>query len=102
MPYRSVDPAKGKVLKTFANHTDEQIESFLRTAHDTYGSAWSKGPIERRLGVLDRVADQVEARQEELARIAVQEMGKRTTSSSSNRSTSSSIGSGPGRSSAEP
>lgn len=77
MPYRSIDPTTGEVLRTFADHTNDEIERFVGAADDAYRSAWSKGPIERRLGVLDRLADAIDARQEELARIAVREMGKR-------------------------
>jgi succinate-semialdehyde dehydrogenase/glutarate-semialdehyde dehydrogenase len=81
MPYRSIDPTTGEVLKTFADHTDDEIKQLLGAAHNAYRSAWSQGPIERRLDVLDRLADTIEARQEDLARLAVREMGKRIAES---------------------
>jgi succinate-semialdehyde dehydrogenase/glutarate-semialdehyde dehydrogenase len=77
MPYKSANPATGEVVGTFANHTDDEIRSALSAAHSLFRSAWSKGRLEPRLGVLSRVADLMEERIEPLARILVQEMGKR-------------------------
>ena len=77
MAYKSVNPATGEVLATFANHTDAEIESRLAAAHVLYKSDWCKGPRAPRLQVLARLADVIEKRGEELARILVQEMGKR-------------------------
>ena len=77
MPYRSVNPATGEVITTFANHTDAELQSALSVAHSLYKSKWSKGPIQPRLEVLSRLADLLDCRTEELARILTQEMGKR-------------------------
>jgi succinate-semialdehyde dehydrogenase / glutarate-semialdehyde dehydrogenase len=77
LPYRSVNPATGEVITTFANHTDAELQSALSVAHSLYKSDWSKGPIQPRLDVLSRLADLLDCRIEELARILTQEMGKR-------------------------
>jgi succinate-semialdehyde dehydrogenase/glutarate-semialdehyde dehydrogenase len=77
MPYKSVNPATGEVVRTFANHTDAELQSALAVAHALYKSAWSKGAIQPRLKALARMADLMDERSEELARILVQEMGKR-------------------------
>jgi succinate-semialdehyde dehydrogenase / glutarate-semialdehyde dehydrogenase len=77
LPYRSVNPATGEVITTFANHTDAELQSALSVAHSLYKSAWSKGPIQPRLEVLSRLACLLDDRTEELARILTQEMGKR-------------------------
>jgi succinate-semialdehyde dehydrogenase / glutarate-semialdehyde dehydrogenase len=77
LPYRSVNPATGEVITTFANHTDAELQSALAVAHSLYKSAWSKGPIQPRLEVLSRLACLLDDRTEELARILTQEMGKR-------------------------
>ncbi|VEB04889.1 succinate-semialdehyde dehydrogenase [Klebsiella pneumoniae] len=42
----------------------------------SYHSAWAKGDIEPRLAVLHKLADLIDSRAEELAKIASQEMGK--------------------------
>jgi succinate-semialdehyde dehydrogenase / glutarate-semialdehyde dehydrogenase len=81
MAYRSVDPTTGEVVKTYDNHSDADIEAALATAHGVYRSDWSKGPIRQRLAVLDRLADRIDERAEDLARTAVREMGKRIAES---------------------
>ncbi|STS10671.1 Succinate-semialdehyde dehydrogenase [NADP(+)] 1 [Ewingella americana] len=76
MAYQTINPTTNELLKTYANHTDADIEAALDTAHKLYKSQWSKGPIQPRLQVLERLADLIDARKEELARIATVEMGK--------------------------
>lgn len=49
MPYKSVNPAAGEVVKTFANHADSEVQAALSLAHALYRSEWSTGPIEPRL-----------------------------------------------------
>ena len=39
MAYQSVNPTTGELLKTFANHTDAEIQSALTIAHALYKSA---------------------------------------------------------------
>lgn len=77
MSYQSVNPATGELIKKFANHTDAEIQSALAVAHALYKSAWSKGPIGPRLEVLERLAQLIDDRAEDLARVLVNEMGKR-------------------------
>lgn len=77
MAYKSINPATGETVAEFANHTDEDINKALAAADAVYRSDWSRGPIYRRLDVLSRLADRIEARSEELAMVAVREMGKR-------------------------
>jgi len=77
LAYRSVNPATGEVVKSFANHTDAELRSALATAYGLFESSGSKGTREQRFEVLARLADAVDRRAEELARILVEEMGKR-------------------------
>ncbi|WP_230532958.1 NAD-dependent succinate-semialdehyde dehydrogenase [Microvirga roseola] len=77
MAYKSTNPATGETVAEFANHSDEEIDHALAEAGAVYKSDWSQGPIERRLEVLSRLADLIDSRSEELARVAVREMGKR-------------------------
>jgi hypothetical protein len=62
LPYRSVNPATGEVITTFANHTDAELQSALSVAHWLYKSDWSKGPIQARLDVLSRPAGLLDGR----------------------------------------
>lgn len=77
MPYQSINPTTGVLNKTFPNHTDAEIQSALTTSHALYKSHWSKGPIQPRVDVLNRLAELIQERSEALALILVQEMGKR-------------------------
>ena len=77
MAYRSVNPTTGEVVKTFTNHTDAELRSALTVAHTLYKSNWAQGSRRPRLEVLAQLADLIDQRSEELARILVEEMGKR-------------------------
>ncbi|QGZ63098.1 NAD-dependent succinate-semialdehyde dehydrogenase [Paraburkholderia acidisoli] len=77
MPYRSVNPATGELVKSFDNHSDAEVSAALDSAHAFYRSSWAQGSIEPRLAVLARVAELLVERSEELAEIITTEMGKR-------------------------
>jgi len=77
MPYRSVNPATGEVLASFADHSDDDIQSMLTVAHNLYKSGWSQGPVQPRLSILERLASLIEDRADALALILANEMGKR-------------------------
>ena len=77
MACKSTNPATGETVAEYSNHSDQEIENALAEADAVYRSDWSRGPIERRLAVLSRLADLVDSRSEELAHVAVREMGKR-------------------------
>ncbi|MFZ2612593.1 MAG: aldehyde dehydrogenase family protein, partial [Raoultella planticola] len=76
MAYQTVNPANNQLIKQYAAHSDADVEAALQKADALYHSAWSKGDIDRRLPVLHRLADLIDSRVDELAKIASQEMGK--------------------------
>lgn len=76
MSYQTINPASNKLVKTWTDHNEEQVEQALKTADDLYHSSWSKGDIQPRLQVLKKMADLIDARVEELAKTASVEMGK--------------------------
>jgi len=76
MAYQTVNPAKKKIIKEYSSHTDADVEAALSTSDALYHSAWSKGSIDKRLAVLHKLADLIDSRTEELAKIASVEMGK--------------------------
>jgi succinate-semialdehyde dehydrogenase/glutarate-semialdehyde dehydrogenase len=71
-----VNPFNNQLIKAYPNHSDADIEATLRQADALYHSEWAKGSIDQRLPVLHKLADLLESHQEELAKIATQEMGK--------------------------
>lgn len=76
MAYKTVNPANNKLIKEYPSHTDADVEAALSTADALYHSDWSKGSIDKRLAVLYKLADLIDSRSEELAKIASEEMGK--------------------------
>ena len=75
MPYRSVNPANGEVLKTFTEHTDEQMLAALDAAACAF-RAWSATSIAERSAVMHNAAKLMVERKEALARLVTLEMGK--------------------------
>ncbi len=80
MPYRSVNPATGEVLKTFTEHTDQEMMDALAAADKTFVS-WATRPIEERAKIISRAAQLLLERKSELAKLATLEMGKRIAES---------------------
>jgi succinate-semialdehyde dehydrogenase/glutarate-semialdehyde dehydrogenase len=76
MPYRSVNPATGEVIKTFAEPTDNQVQNALAAADKAFRT-WAARPFSERSKIISRAAEILRARKEELARLATVEMGKR-------------------------
>ncbi|WP_431223181.1 NAD-dependent succinate-semialdehyde dehydrogenase [Serratia sp. L9] len=76
MPYQTVNPFNNQLIKEYIPHSDEQVQQALAQADDLYQSNWSKGEINQRLPVLHKLADLMESRVDELAKIASVEMGK--------------------------
>jgi succinate-semialdehyde dehydrogenase/glutarate-semialdehyde dehydrogenase len=80
VPYRSVNPATGEVLKILPEHTDEQVWNALATADKAFRT-WASRPFSERSKIIARSAQILLEQKEELARIATLEMGKRIAES---------------------
>jgi succinate-semialdehyde dehydrogenase/glutarate-semialdehyde dehydrogenase len=80
VPYNSVNPATGEVLKTFAEHTDDQVWNVLATADRAFRT-WSARPFKERSMIIGRSAQILLEKKETLARLATLEMGKRIAES---------------------
>ncbi|NNS08565.1 NAD-dependent succinate-semialdehyde dehydrogenase [Erwinia sp. JH02] len=76
MPYQTINPASNKLIKSWPDHSDSQIEKALATADALYHSDWSKGDLQPRVQVLKKLADLIDSRVDELAEAASIEMGK--------------------------
>lgn len=72
----SINPANGKPNAKLAAHTSEDVERALTNADRAYDE-WRKTSFEERAQMLHRAADLLDERREELAVLAVEEMGKR-------------------------
>lgn len=76
MPYQSINPATGKVLKTFKDLTEPQLEKALKTAAACFES-WRQTTFARRAAVASKAAAILRRRVDEFARPMTLEMGKR-------------------------
>lgn len=76
MVYQSINPYDETLLATFAEQSDQEIQSALARAEDCFQSTWRRAAYAERAAVLRRAASLLRKRQEELARLATCEMGK--------------------------
>ncbi len=75
MTYQSLNPYDGKILKTFEEITDEQLETALHGATQCF-ETWRHTTFATRTGVLRRAAAILRTRVDEFARPITLEMGK--------------------------
>jgi succinate-semialdehyde dehydrogenase / glutarate-semialdehyde dehydrogenase len=75
MTYQSVNPYDGKVLQTFEEITDEQLETALATAATCF-ETWRHKTFAERAVVVAKAAAIMHARVDEFARPVTLEMGK--------------------------
>lgn len=80
MSYVSVNPATGEVLRTFSEHTDQQMWDALTTANHAF-RPWASRSFSERSKAIGRSAHLLLEKKEELARLATLEMGKRIAES---------------------
>jgi len=74
--YQSVNPYDGKVLKTFVELTDAQLETAIKTAEKCF-TTWRETTFSERATIVAKAAAMMRARADELARPMTLEMGKR-------------------------
>jgi succinate-semialdehyde dehydrogenase/glutarate-semialdehyde dehydrogenase len=75
MNYQSISPYDGKILKTFEQLTNEQLESKLATAATCFEN-WRQTTFVQRAAVVAKAAAIMRSRSEEFARLVTLEMGK--------------------------
>jgi len=75
VPYQSVNPYDGKLLKTFEPLSDQQLETALQTASTCF-QTWRHTPFPERAAIVAKAAAIMHSRGEEFARPVTLEMGK--------------------------
>ncbi|MBV8402439.1 MAG: aldehyde dehydrogenase family protein [Acetobacteraceae bacterium] len=70
-----INPATGRVLTTAPRADGGQLEQAVAAAKAAF-PAWAATPLRMRGGLLDKLADALEAEQSEFARLLTQEQGK--------------------------
>jgi succinate-semialdehyde dehydrogenase/glutarate-semialdehyde dehydrogenase len=76
MAYQSVNPNTGKVLKSFDELNDDQLEEAIATAESCF-SQWKRTTYEQRAMIIDKAAALMRTNVDEFATLATLEMGKR-------------------------
>ena len=75
MSYQSINPFNGELVKSFVEHTDQQLDASIATAQ-TYFDAWRKLSFAKRAAIVSKAAGIMRERAEEFARPMTLEMGK--------------------------
>jgi acyl-CoA reductase-like NAD-dependent aldehyde dehydrogenase len=75
MSFESRNPTTGALLGTYPEHSAHEVERRLQNAWDGW-KKWSRTPLSERTAFLVRLADLLEKRAEEYARLITLEMGK--------------------------
>ena len=75
MSFESRNPTTGELLATYPEHSAKEVEHCLQSAWDCW-TKWSRTPLSERASFLLRLADLLEERVEEFARLITLEMGK--------------------------
>ena len=73
--YKITNPATGEVEATYPTATEQDVQQVIKKADDAYQD-WRELEISERSAILYKVADIYLERQDELARIVANEMGK--------------------------
>jgi succinate-semialdehyde dehydrogenase / glutarate-semialdehyde dehydrogenase len=76
MAYQSTNPYDGKVVKSFDDITDAQLEHKLTSASHCFDNDWRHKPFAERKAVVARAAALMRERSQALAELITLEMGK--------------------------
>src|SRR6185437_9267041 len=74
--YAVINPATGETLKTYPTITDDELQTAIAGAYKTYQEWGRSTSVEERTKLVRRVGELHSERREQLAEIAVREMGK--------------------------
>ena len=81
MPYQSMNPFNGEVVRTIDEHTDQQMEQMLVIADRTFREVWSTKTVRERATVIGKAASLMPEQKEKFGRLATLEMGKQIAES---------------------
>jgi succinate-semialdehyde dehydrogenase/glutarate-semialdehyde dehydrogenase len=76
MAYQTVNPSNGKLVETFPEHSDEQLEALLARAERCFQEHWRQTSFAERAGVVHKAASLLRSRTDTFAKLVTLEMGK--------------------------
>jgi succinate-semialdehyde dehydrogenase/glutarate-semialdehyde dehydrogenase len=91
MPFKTVNPATGELVRSFEEISDRDLELVLGTAHKAYETDWRLRPVAERARIVSRAAATLRERADEYAGYLTLEMGKRIAESRAEVATSAAI-----------
>jgi len=78
MTYQTINPATGKLIATYANIADQDLNLVLDQAHLTFKSTWRECSITDRANIISTAANLLRKKSKEYASYLTLEMGKLT------------------------
>jgi succinate-semialdehyde dehydrogenase / glutarate-semialdehyde dehydrogenase len=76
MAYQSINPFTEKLLRTFKEHTDAELQTIIAKAGDTYENDWRRRSLGERKAIVKKAASIMRKKLDEFARPITIEMGK--------------------------
>ncbi len=76
MAYQTINPATGKLLTTYANISDQDLESATANAHEVFHNDWRYRSVTERARIISSAAAILRKKSEEYSHYLTLEMGK--------------------------
>ncbi|MBA4143994.1 MAG: aldehyde dehydrogenase family protein [Nitrosospira sp.] len=76
MPYQTINPATGKLIKTYENIADQDLEAAVANAHKVFHSNWRHCPVTERGKIMSAAAATLRKKNEEYSHYLTLEVGK--------------------------
>lgn len=76
MAYHSINPYTEELIKSFNEHTDEQLKAIIATAENTYKNDWRLRSLPDRKAIIKKAASIMREKRDEFATPITVEMGK--------------------------
>ncbi len=76
MTYQTINPYTEKLIATYPEHTDAQLEKILQNAANTYENDWRRRSLAARKAIVKQAAAALRAGIDDFARPITLEMGK--------------------------
>ncbi len=76
MPFKTINPATGELVREFPLQSDAEVFEALRVAARRYHDDWKSRPVAERAAIMGRAAEILREKRDEYARYLTLEMGK--------------------------
>ncbi len=76
MAYQTINPNSEELIKSFPEHTDEQLDKIIAQSESTYKNDWSRKTPAERKAIVKKAASILREKRDEFAKPITLEMGK--------------------------